>query len=163
MAQFKRFTPLVLSIAAAIVIQLIFVAVDRRDTPNKAVIEFSKAYFMLSPCMADRLCKDQQTVGDVDAVAYYLSRVAHRAEKRGFSSDFMKTKLYHVKTTTLKRDETTAEIHLHGMRRFAMNPLYDLVSRLFGFSKPQVVDVVVTVRKEEGQWKVCGEPFGLSA
>ena len=58
MEQYKRFTPLVLTLLAAVILQMIFVVADRHDTPIRAAIEFSKAYFMLNPSMAGRLCED---------------------------------------------------------------------------------------------------------
>jgi len=74
----------------------------------------------------------------------------------------MKTSLYHIKTKTIRMDKNTAEIQLTGMRRFAMNPLYALVAQVFGFSKPQAVDRIMTVKNENGRWKVCGNPLNLS-
>jgi hypothetical protein len=161
MAQLKRFTPFALAILAAIILQLIFIVMDRRDTPDRAVIEFSKAYFMLSPSMTERLCTDLQRIGDMDTVGYYRYLVAEEAEERGFRLNFMKTKLYDIKTKTLKMDDTSAEVQLSGKRRFAMNPLYAMVAQLFGFSKPQRVEEIIRVKNENGRWKVCGQPFDL--
>ncbi len=161
MVQYKRFTPLVLTLLAAVIFQMILVVADRHDTPTRAAIEFSKAYFMLNPSMAGRLCQDLQTIGDMDAVQYYRYSIAQQAKERGFSLSYMKTRLYDIKTKTLKRDETSAEVQLLGKRRFAMNPLYAIVAQVFGFSKPQTVEAIIPVRNENGRWKVCGNPFDL--
>ena len=161
MLPFKRYTPIALTIVAAVLLQMVFVYADRQDSPHRAVLEFSKAYFMLSECMADRLCEAHKTIGDTDAVEYYLSLAAHQARQRGFSLNYMRTRLYDIKTKAIRMDNDTAEVQLSGKRRFAMNPLYALVAQIFGFSKPQVVDKIITVKNENGQWKVCGNPLDL--
>jgi hypothetical protein len=161
MLSFKRYVPVTLTIVAAILLQGILLYADQKDSPQKAVIEFSKAYFMLNECMADRICDANKTIGDTEAVAYYLSLAADKAKQRGFSINYMKTSLYHIKTKTIRMDNETAEIQITGMRRFAMNPLYALVAQVFGFSKPQAVDEIITVKNENGRWKVCGNPLGL--
>ncbi|MBW1695327.1 MAG: hypothetical protein JRH18_08405 [Deltaproteobacteria bacterium] len=161
MAPLKRYTTLAVTILAAIIVQLILISADRRDTPTKAVIEFSKAFFMFKPSMAERLCEDLHTIGGMNAVEYFLSVIAGEARERGFGLGYMKTRLYDVKTKTLKKDDKSAEVQLVGKRRFAMNPLYALVAQIFGFSKPQKVETIITVRNENGRWKVCDNPLEL--
>jgi hypothetical protein len=162
MEQYRRFTPLVLTLLAAIVFQMILVVADRHDTPARAAVEFSKAFFMLSPTMSSRLCEDLQTIEDMDAAQYYRYAIAQQAQERGFRLEYMKTRLYDIKTKILKRDDTSAEVQLIGKRRFAMNPLYAIVGQVFGFSKPQTVEAIIPVRNENGRWKVCGNPFDPS-
>jgi len=62
MLPFKRYFPIALTIAGAVVLQLVFIYADLQDSPQKAVIEFSKAYFMLNECMADRICEAHKTI-----------------------------------------------------------------------------------------------------
>ena len=161
MDQFKRFAPIALSVFAALILQVIFVFADCNDTPNRAVIEFSKAYFMLNPTMAERLCADRKMIGDIDTVNHYLHLVSQDARERGFRLGFMKNRLYHIKTKTLRVDDTSAEVHLKGRKRFAMNPLYALVAQIFGFSESHEVDQTLSLVKEGGSWKVCGGAFEL--
>ena len=161
MEQFNRLKPFALAILAGLILQIILVFADCKDSPSRAVIDFSKAYFMLNPKMADRLCEERRTMDDVKVVDYYLDRLATTAKKRGFGLDYMKNRLYHVKTETLQMDDTTAQVRLTGTRRFAMNPLYAVVGQIFGFTKSHPVDEVLTLVKESDRWKICGNPFRL--
>jgi hypothetical protein len=161
MDQFRRFAPIALSVLAALILQAIFVFADSKDTPGRAVIEFSKAYFMLNPTMAERLCADRKMIGDIDTVNHYLHIVSQKAGARGFRLEFMKNRLYNIKTKTLRMDDTSAEVHLKGRKRFAMNPLYEIVDQIFGFSKSHEVDQTLSLVKKNGSWKVCGGLFDL--
>ena len=161
MSQYRRFAPIFLSILAAIVLQIVLVFADCRETPGEVAISFSKAYFMLNPHMADRLCEERKTIGDVKVVDYHLQRIAKAAKERGLGLNYMKNRLYHIRTKTLKMDNTTAEVRITGLRRFAMNPLYAAVGQIFGFTKSHEVDAVLTLVKEGGRWKICGNPFRL--
>ena len=161
MDQFRRFLPIVLSVFAALILQAIFVFADCQDTPGRAAIEFSEAYFMLNPAMADRLCTDRKMIGNIDTVNQYLYMVSQEAKARGYSMEFMKRKLYDIKTKTIRKDDTAAEVHLKAKKRFAMNPLYEIFAQLFGFGKFQDVDQTLSLVKEKGSWKVCGGLFDL--
>ena len=161
MAQFRRFSPIALSVLAALILQAIFVFADSKDTPGMAAIEFSKAYFMLNPTMADRLCADRKMIGDIDTVNHYIHIVSQKAGARGFRLEFMKNRLYNIKTKTLRIDDTSAEVRLKGRKRFAMNPLYAIVAQIFGLSKSHEVDQTLSLVKKDGSWKVCGGLFDL--
>ena len=159
MLRYRLYAPLAVGLLIGVVFQVILIAADCRETPNDTVISFSKAYFMLDPSMADWLCEERRTLGDIDLVAYHLDTVARKAKMRGYDRDFMRNRLYHIRTTILRQDDKTAEVRLTGLRRFAMNPLYDIVGQIFGFTKSQSVDAVLSVVKEGNRWKVCGSPF----
>jgi hypothetical protein len=159
MLRYRLYAPLAVGLLIGIVLQLILIVGDARKTPNDAVISFSKAYFMQNPSMVDWLCEERKMFGDIDLVAYHLTTIAHEAKERGYSRDYMKNRLYHIRTTLLRQDDETAEVRITGRRRFAMNPLYDLIGQLFGFTEARSVEAVLTVVKEDGRWKVCGSPF----
>lgn len=159
MLRYRQYAPLAVVLLIGVVFQAILIAGDCRETPNDAVISFSKAYFMLDPSMVNWLCEERQTVGDIDVVAYYLDTVAREARERGYRRDYMKNRLYHIRTVKLREDDKSAEVRLTGLRRFAMNPLYDLVGQIFGFTKSHSVEAVLHVVKEGNRWKVCGSPF----
>jgi len=163
MLRYKQYAPLALVLLIGIVFQVLLIAGDSRRTPSDAVISFSEAYFMLDPAMGDDLCEKLRTVGDIDVVSFYLDAVAREAKDRGYRRDYMKNRLYHIRTTVLRQDDQSAEIRITGLRRFAMNPIYDLVGQLFGFTKPHHVEAVLSVVKEDNQWKVCGSPFRFPA
>lgn len=161
MDQFKRFTPIAISVFAALILQAIFIFADCKDTPGRAVTEFSEAYFMLNSSMAERLCADRKIIGNIQTVDHYLHLVSQKAGARGFRPEFMKNRLYDIKTTTLRMDDTSAEVRLRGRKRFAMNPLYALVGQIFGFTQSHEVDQTISLVKEEGSWKVCDGLFDL--
>ena len=161
MSQYKQYAPVAVALLIGVILQALLLFMDRKETPSKAVIAFSKAYFMLNPCMTDWLCKEQKTVGDVNVVDYYLKRVSAEARERGFGLSYMKEKLYHIQTYTVQKNGKTAEVRITGERRFAMNPLYAIMGQLFGFTQAHEVDDTLTLIKEGKRWKVCGTPFQL--
>ena len=89
MAQLSRSVGIILVLIIGFVVQFIFSIVDVRDTPNKAVVEFSKAYFELDKSMTKRICKKQLASEDVDVVDEYLYFAAKTAIERGFDINFL--------------------------------------------------------------------------
>jgi hypothetical protein len=142
-------------------VQVLFSLADQKDTPNKAVVEFSKAYFQLDRSMADRICKKQLTTNDVDIVDQYLYLASKEANERGFDINFLKNKLYHIETQTLSKNDTTAKIRITGKTRVAINPVYPVVAKLFNIGATQEVEETFNVIKEDSKWKVCGNLFSL--
>jgi hypothetical protein len=159
MLRYRLYAPLALGLLIAVVFQVVMIAGDCRKTPNDAVISFSEAYFMLNPDMADWLCEERKRAGDIDVVAYYLDTVAKAAKQRGYGRDYMKKRLSHIRTTVLREDDTSAEVRLTGLKRFGMNPLFELVGKIFGFTESMPVDEVISVVKEGNRWKICGNPY----
>ena len=43
-------------VIGALVLQVVLIFADRHDSPGKAAVEFSKAYFKQKECMTYRLC-----------------------------------------------------------------------------------------------------------
>ncbi len=159
MAQFRQYTPIALAILLGLVLQVVLVFADSKDSPSKAAVKFSKAYFMLNPSMSNWLCEKRKTFDDADMVEHYRYIVFRQAKARGFSLGYMKNRLYDIETHTLHIDDASAEIRLTGKRRFAMNPIYGIVAQIFGFSKPLKVDQTLSLVKENNTWKVCGGLF----
>ena len=58
MIQLSRSVGIILVLIVGFLVQLLFALADVKDTPNKAVVEFSKAYFQLDRSMAERICKE---------------------------------------------------------------------------------------------------------
>lgn len=161
MIQLSRSVGIILVLIVGFLVQLLFSLADLRDTPNKAVVEFSKAYFQLDRSMADRICKKQLSPDPVDIVDQYLYLAAKEANERGFDINFMKNKLYHIETETLSKNDTTAKIRITGKKRVAVNPVYPIVAQLFNIGATHEVDETFNVIKEDSQWKVCGNLFSL--
>jgi len=161
MIQLNRSVGIILVLIVGFLVQLLFSLADLRDTPNKAVVEFSKAYFQLDQSMVDRICKKQMGNDNIDIVDQYLYLAAKEANERGFDINLMKNKLYHIETETLSKNDTTAKIRITGKTRVAINHVYPIVAQLFHIGSTHEVDETFNVIKEDGQWKVCGNLFSL--
>lgn len=52
------FLTIAIVIICGAILQGLFYLVDGKDSPQKAAIEFAKAYYGLNVAMADRLCEE---------------------------------------------------------------------------------------------------------
>ena len=148
-------------VIAALVLQFVLIIADRHDSPGKAAVEFSKAYFKLNKCMAYRLCSDVLADEESDIVDDYINRVADEARANGFKPRWMRMSLSHIEIKTKMIDENTAEVHLTSSRMRSINPVFGIVSKIFFLGESYDVDENLTVVKEEDGWKVCGQPYSL--
>ncbi len=163
MVRLNRSAGIILVLIVGFVVQLVFTMTDIRDTPNKAVVQFSKAYFDLDKSMAKRICKKELASKDGNVVDQYLYHAAQTAKARGFNIDFLKNKLYDIETETISKTDTKAQIRITGRIRVAINSVYPVIAQLFNIGATHKVDQVVHVVKENGQWKVCGKLFSLTS
>ena len=146
-----------------VILQGILLCVGKDDTPVEAAVDFTKAYFMLDgPAMTKLLCSEIVEDEEADVVGTYLNSVAVRARSMGFSPDYMKNQLGDISTEVQMTDENNAQVRITGERLRCINPVYAMVGRLFFLIKSHKVDETLSLVKEEGRWKVCGEPFSLS-
>ena len=150
----KIFT-IALVIVLGFALQGIFAWADSKDTPYRAVVEFSKAYFTLDGSMADRLCEEQQFVDDVDVVEQYIHQAAESVKQRGFGKNFAKSKLSHIETHTEFKGDDQAVVTFEAVRRVAINPVYANVATVFDLNATYPVEAEINVIKENGKWKVC--------
>lgn len=158
----KAITSLILIILAGVLLQLILVNVDTRDTPTRVVAEFSEAYFKLDRSMADWLCTDIVENEEVDVVAHYLDRTAKEAEALGHDISYMRTQLYQVATFIVSQEGDTAEVRIVAKRKRLINPIFTLIAKIFLIGQEYHLDEMIRVVKEDGTWKVCGQPYSLS-
>jgi hypothetical protein len=155
MAKFVKFIPLILVFIIGVIFQGIFILADKSDTPNKTAVEFVKAYYSLDDCtMAKHICASLKSR---DAVGDYLYMVNQSAGARGFDAAFLKSSLSHIQTEVVKSDGNTALVALTAQKRTSINPVFEVVGRLFGLIGPTPVKQEIELMKEDGQWKVCGE------
>ena len=146
-----------LTLLLAMFLQVAFVFADTAETPTRAAVDFSKAYFTLDPAMGNRICEERRVVDDVDVVEQYLYQMQQQAETRGFDLPMMKKGLYHIETETLSESEEEAEVRISGMTRTRINPVYAWVASIFHLGETQHVEEVLRMVKEDGKWKACGE------
>jgi len=152
---------LILIVLLGIFIQVLLILADSKDTPSKAVVEFSKAYFMLDHSMSARLCNAMVTAEDDNVLDSSMQRVTKEARDRGFGINYLKSKLYHIKTSTISKDDAKAQIRITCNRRASINPLYAFVAKIFNIGGTYKVDETINVVKEDDKWKICGEVFSL--
>ena len=157
----SKFPKIAAVIVAAFILQIILVMADHHESPGKAAVEFSKAYFKLNNEMEKRLCSEITEDGESDVVDDYLYRMADRAKSEGFDSSWMKMVLLHIETETQMLEENLAEVRINCNRRRAVNPVFALVAKIFSLGETYKVEETLTLVKEDDVWKVCGEPFGL--
>jgi hypothetical protein len=150
-----------LVVIVALVLQVGLILADRQDSPAKAAVEFSKAYFKQNECMAYRLCSEVLEDEEMDVVADYINRVADEARTDGFKPSWMRMALSHTEVEVEMLDENTAEVHLSSSSMRSPNPLFGVVSKIFFLGETYEVDETLTVVKEEDGWKVCGQPYSL--
>lgn len=157
----NKFIVLASVVVVALVLQVVLIIADRHDSPAKAAVEFSKAYFKQNECMADRLCSELTADEETDVVGDYINRVADEARSDGFKPTWMRMALSHIEVETEMLDENSAEVHFTSRRMRSINPVYGLVSKIFFLGQTYDVAETLTVIKEEDGWKVCGQPFSL--
>ena len=157
----NKFMVLASVVIVALVLQVVLIIADRHDSPGKAAVEFSKAYFKQNECMAYRLCSDVIADGQTDVVDDYINRVADEARADGFKPSWMRMALSHTEVEVEMLDENTAEVHLTSSSMRSINPVFGLVSKLFFLGETYEVDGTLTVIKEADGWKVCGQPYDL--
>lgn len=152
---------LALVVIVAFVLQVGLILADRHDSPGKAAVEFSKAYFKQNECMAYRLCSELIAEEEADVVGDYINRVADEARANGFKPSWMRMALSHTDLEVSMLDENTAEVHLTSSSMRSPNPVYGLVSKVFLLGETFEVEETLTVVKEADGWKVCGQPYSL--
>jgi hypothetical protein len=152
----------ILVVILAVLFQVVFVFADGKQTATGTAVDFSKAYFLLEADMEKYLCSE--LIGDEyeSAAAAYIQAMTDEARDRGFGTGMMKQIIYHVKTETLTQDVQSAIIRLKGQRRTCIHPVFAYVAKLFHLGQTYAFEETLQLTKENGKWKVCGTPYGLT-
>ncbi len=155
MSKIGKFLPLAISVMIGLLFQLIFIFLDKTETPSKAAMAFVQAYYLLDEqTLLDRLCQKSASPEMVDN---YLYRVTQAAAQRGFAPRYRKSRIFQMHLQTLEKSDDTAKVRVIGKRRNAINPVYEYVSRLFCLTRAYDVEADLDLVKENGRWKVCGK------
>jgi hypothetical protein len=152
----NKSSALALTLLLAVLLQVVFAFADGKDTPQKAAVEFSKAYFMVDPGMSRRVCDRLLHSEGTNMVKQIIENRDREAQQMGFSPKFMKCALFHVKTEILSQDENSAKVRLTAVRKRNLNPVFTFIGRLFNLGTTYEVDQVLELVREKGRWKVCG-------
>jgi len=152
----------ILLVVLAVCLQVVFVFADCKQSATKTAVDFSKAYFLLDDHMEAYLCND--LVGDEDesAASAYLRSMTAEARERGFGTGMVRKIITHLETETLAQDAESATIHLSGNSRTCIHPVFAYVAKLFHLGHSYTFEETLELIKEDGLWKVCGTPYGLS-
>lgn len=156
-------TAMTLALLLGMFLQVILAYADTTDTPGKTAVNFSKAYFKLDPAMSKYLCDELTAAEETDAVSRFLNRARAEAGQRGFETRYLQSYLYEITTHTLSESGDRATVRLHCKRRKSIHPVYAIVAKMFHIGNTYTVDEVIHLIRENGKWKVCGEPFALTA
>ncbi len=161
MVQLNRITGIIIVLILGLFIQILFAFADTRDTPSTAVVEFSKAYFMLDKSMAERICNERQASDEIDVIDQHIYLAEKQASERGFDINLVKYKLDNIETEIITKNDNRTQVRITGKRRVSINPVYSIVAKIFDLAATHEIDEVINVIKEDGKWKVCGDLFAL--
>ena len=148
-------------ILTGVVLQLLFIAVDGKDTPGRAAAAFTKACYALDESALNQLCTAKRP-DDADHLADYLNGVDKEAAELGFNRNYMRMQLTNIRTDTISRDDTTARVKVSAGMKRCIHPVFTIVARLFRIGKTYQLEQTVNLVKEDGTWKVCNRPIDIS-
>jgi len=152
--KYKSAISIALVILLGIALQVVFVCAETKDTPNKVAVEFAEAYFKFDPAMKYMLCNKLSDKQEQDYVANYIHDSSMRARDLGYGLSYLKTGLKDIMTNTLSRDENSATIELKAKSKYALRTFFTGDK----FEVHHKFDMI----KEDGRWKVCGNPFFMA-
>ena len=159
MDRFRNLIPLVLVVLLGVAVQVVLVAAQTKEAPAEAAVEFTKAFYKMSPSVADRMCGDLlEDRSEVDDLFY---EAAAKARARGFSASYPKMQLFHVQTVVLAQDETSAQVELSCSMKRAIHPAFAYFLKMWNMGDTYHLDDVLDLVKEDGRWKVCGYDYAL--
>ena len=95
-------------------------------------------------------------VDDVNMVKRYVYEKSREVKARGFDLGvYTRQKLAHLRTETVKSDSDVAIVRLTGEVREPMRSFF------VGEEVSRPVDAELKMVREDGRWKVCGQPLAL--
>lgn len=159
MDRFRNLIPLVLVVLLGVAVQVVLVAAQTKDAPAEAAVEFTEAFYKMSPSVTDRMCGDlREDEGNVDDLFY---KAVAEARARGFSASYPKMQLFNVHTVVLAQDATSAQVELSCTMKRAIHPAFAYFLKMWNMGETYHLDDVLDLVKEDGHWKVCSYDFAL--
>lgn len=163
MGQMNRIVPVVALVVIAFALQLTLVVLNCWQSPATVAKQFIKDYYYLDADMQKSLCAKE---GDPeDLVDNYLYSKQVEAAQRGFDVTYLRKLFTHIHVETKHQDAQTAEVHITGTLRTAINPAYMVIGKLkfFNIGKDYHVDTPIELVKENGKWRVCGKAMDINS
>ena len=159
MDRFRKWIPLVLVVLLGVMVQVVFVAAQSKDTPARAAVEFTKAFYKLSPDVKERMCSDLlEDEALIDDVFY---AAVTEAKSKGFSASYPRMQLFHVQAAVLAQDEASAQVELSCSMKRAIHPAFAFFLKMMNMGETYHLDEVVDLVNEDGKWKVCGYEYAM--
>jgi hypothetical protein len=154
-----------ISLVAALLIGFVFTASfawAEGNSPEHVAKEFTKAYCMLKPAMADFLSEDALiNENDVNRVELYLSLKEKDAYNRGYQTSYLQMQPILIKTSVLSMDDASAQIQVTATTIRSINPLYRIVGYVFCILEEHEVQDTISLVKEDGAWKIGTGAFDM--
>jgi hypothetical protein len=156
MAKKIDLAPFAVVIGIAIVLQLALIGIDCRQTPDKIGRSFVEDYYYIDRGMQKYVCSALAEEGAVDQFLYLKKQ---EAAQRGLSTNYLRQKFTELHLRPVSSDAKTIIYHVEGKTRTCINPAFMVIGELFRIGKDHPVDTTIELVKENGQWRVCGNPF----
>lgn len=132
------------------------------DAAEKVVKDFAKAYFMLDHSMAEYLSEEAVINEDgVNLVDLYIENMTIEAQNQGYKLSFLQKKSVKIKTKVLNADESSAKVLFNANNIRNINPLYRMIGSVLGILEKYEVQNIITVVKENGNWKIAPGAFDM--
>lgn len=151
--------PIMVGIGLAIILQVALIGLDCSQTPAKVAKHFAAAYYYLDADIEQYLCTSLKEEGDV--VGDYLFDKQYEASQRGFSTKYLRHKLIHAHVEVAETGDDATTVHLTGITRVCINPVFMFVGKLFRIGRDHHVEETIKLVKEDNRWRVCDTSLNL--
>jgi len=159
MDRFRNLIPLVLVVLLGVLVQVVLVTAQTKETPAKAAVEFTTAFYKLSPSVTERMCGD--LLEDEDLVDGLFYKTVAEARAKGFSASYPRMQLFHLQAAVLAQDEASAQVQLTCSMKRAIHPTFAYFLKILDMGETYHLDEVVDLVNEDGIWKVCGYEYAM--
>ncbi|MDA3916506.1 MAG: hypothetical protein PF690_06005 [Deltaproteobacteria bacterium] len=129
---------------------------------EKVVKDFAKAYFMIDQSMAGYL-NEKALINEngVNLVDLYIRKKTIEAQTQGYKLSFLQKKPVKMKTRVLNEKGSSAQILFNSTTIRSINPLYRIIGSTLGVLEEYKVQDIITVVKENGEWKIAPGAFDM--
>ena len=152
--------PFAIVIGITVVLQLALIGADIQQTPVKVAKRFAGNYYAIDADMQDYLCSDLAQDGEL--VSDYLYAKQQEASQRGLPVSYLRHQMTKVHATLMDETDERVKVHLTGTTRVCINPAFMIIGKLFQIGTDYPMDETIELVKDNGKWRVCGNPFGLN-
>ena len=132
------------------------------QSPVSVAKKFTQAYFMLDRSMGDYLSTEARyNENEMDMVDLYFDIKEIDARNQGYKISYFKMQPIRTKVTVIEQDESSAKLKLDVETIRSINPLFRAVGFIFNLLDEHKQSDIITLVKEDGQWKIGPGAFDL--